>query len=296
MKNLFISFIILICLLSKVTARQINVGMLYGLGHAFCFSGTENLVLDNEAGVSEGLQMVFYLKDSSWKKSTTIAYSSNQPKSDDKNKPIDIAKSVVENFKNKGSADYHISFRTNIDIDDSTAAEIFHFTGDKWGNYEAVAYIEEDNCVNFLVYNSKNKKDFQKYYKDFIKIVKSYFNIYSMFRFISKADFKEKKEEADKSLESEYYKNYESKVTSLVGQSMANQLRICFAGTDNKPDSVEIFFRIQQNGYLSAIYLYDNKEFCECFSWPFMLYKFPEHNENLYFLFNLSIKYKEDEE
>ena len=55
---------------------------------------------------------------------------------------------------------------------------MYHFSGDQWGNFESVAYVKEIDTINFLVFNSRNKKDFDNYVPSFHRIVRSYENLY----------------------------------------------------------------------------------------------------------------------
>jgi hypothetical protein len=51
---------------------------------------------------------------------------------------------------------------------------VYYFKGDRWGNYEAVAYFEEKKSINSIVLHCSNEKDFRVSIKSFEDLVKSY--------------------------------------------------------------------------------------------------------------------------
>jgi hypothetical protein len=59
-------------------------------------------------------------------------------------------------------------------LDNGKKAELYFFTGDRWGNYEVVTYFQEANNINFLVFNARSKESFDKYLDDFKQIARSY--------------------------------------------------------------------------------------------------------------------------
>lgn len=53
-------------------------------------------------------------------------------------------------------------------------ADIYFYQGDQWGNYEAVAYFEEDKTINMIVFNSHSKSAFDASLAQFYELVSSY--------------------------------------------------------------------------------------------------------------------------
>jgi hypothetical protein len=51
---------------------------------------------------------------------------------------------------------------------------IYYFTGDKYGNYEAVAYFEGDKTIDFVVLTSQTEEAFKPALKPFEKLALSY--------------------------------------------------------------------------------------------------------------------------
>lgn len=285
---------ILICIMILTSASasfsgDYESGLLYGFGHAFMFSSSANMVLDNKAGADQGLHMVFYLRNSKWAESSTIAYSVNYRKSETVKSAEDVANSTVRRFVSNGSKDYHITGRKKLKIDDFKSAEIFHFEGDKWGNYEAVGYFDEKDDINFLVYHSRNKKDFEKYYDDFLGILRSYRNMYQLFRFVSAEEFKQRKKESDSLLEDKKNKEYELKLIESMIKTAGERATYCSEKTGGKNDRLEIIFSINSSGFIDAIFVNENRYAAECFSWPFMVHRFPEHNMKNNFLLHINL-------
>src|SRR5271154_2921019 len=60
---------------SKTPGDDMNSGLVYGKNHAFWVVAPKGWVLDNQAGVDQGLYAVFYPKGSSWKKSPVVMYA-----------------------------------------------------------------------------------------------------------------------------------------------------------------------------------------------------------------------------
>jgi hypothetical protein len=61
-----------------------------------------------------------------------------------------------------------------IEIAGSQVAEVRSFGQDRWGNYEAAAYIGEDDWFIVMVLNAKDRVLFDQYTPHFRDLVKSY--------------------------------------------------------------------------------------------------------------------------
>ena len=131
-------------------------------------------MLDNESAVSQGLDAVFYPKGGSWEKSVVVAYARAIPRTKEINSADDAAKQVIADFHAQGSPKYDGQRVRTIKVGEKGEAVIYHFSGDKWGNSEAVAYFVEAKTINFVVMNSRKRKAFEAALPAFEQLVASY--------------------------------------------------------------------------------------------------------------------------
>ena len=73
-----------------------------------------------------------------------------------------------------GSLNVSARFIKDITAEKGCKGNIYYFTSDKWGNYEAVAYFEEDKTINFIVLTSRTKEAFETALKAFEELALSY--------------------------------------------------------------------------------------------------------------------------
>ena len=154
-------------------SKDKNYGILYGEGFSFGFKAPKGWVLDNESAKSEGIDAVFYPESQTWKNSPVMAYARSYAKDEVKT----IEKLVEENIKGfhqNGSPNSKAVKVKTIKIDEQRIAKVYHYSGDQWGNFEATAYIEEENSINYFVLNARNKKDFDESLQAFEELVKTY--------------------------------------------------------------------------------------------------------------------------
>jgi hypothetical protein len=124
-------------------------------------------VLDNESGAPQELYAVFYPVGSSWRTSLAVMYARGIVK-DDQTKTIKAqVEHTLKEFKENGSPKVSARFIKGIGTEKGRKGNIYYFTGDKWGNYEAVAYFEEDKTINFIVLTSPTKEAFDSALKAF---------------------------------------------------------------------------------------------------------------------------------
>lgn len=172
----------LVCLLSLTLAslpvsaliQEAGLGIVYGADHAFSLTAPKGWMLDNESGVKQGLHAVFYPKGKTWKNSPVIAYARSRPRTKEIQTAEDAVKDVVAMFHREGSPGYKARKDGTLATASGKKADIYIFTGDEWGNSEAVAYFVEEKTINFVVYNGRNADDFQKSLNSFKALAKSY--------------------------------------------------------------------------------------------------------------------------
>lgn len=87
----------------------------------------------------------------------------------------DAARGVIEDFHVNGSPKYVGKRVKTIRTEMGQSAIIYHFSGDQWGNSEAVAYFVEDKTINYIVLTSRDSKIFTDSLDSFERLAKSYF-------------------------------------------------------------------------------------------------------------------------
>lgn len=175
-KIAFLTLVFSVALFSSAFASIIEEGrgIVYGDDHAFSLKAPKGWMLDNESGVNQGVHAVFYPKGSNWKDGAIVAYARSRPKTDKIATANDAAKFVVEDFHANGSPKYEAKHIKTIKTDGGQEVFIYHFTGDQWGNSEAVAYYVEKKTINFVVLTSRNPKLFANSLSSFDALAKSY--------------------------------------------------------------------------------------------------------------------------
>lgn len=160
---------------SKTPGDEMNSGLVYGKNHAFWVVAPKGWVLDNQAGVDQGLYAVFYPKGSSWQKSPVVMYANTTFKGV---KGQETFQKVVDSDVKQYRDEYHTKKIVNAPAlsngEKNRTAVVKYFLGDGNGNYEACAYIEESKIVVFLVMSAKSQKQFDDNLPAFKALVGSY--------------------------------------------------------------------------------------------------------------------------
>lgn len=171
--SLFVTLVLAFeCSFASITEE--GVGIVYGADHAFSLKAPKGWMLDNESGVSQGVHAVFFPKGGSWKDSVVVAYARARPKTGKIVTADDAAKFVVEDFHANGSPKYQGKRIKTIKCDSGREAVIYHFSGDQWGNSEAVAYYVETKTINFITLTSRDRNAFENALPAFEQLTASY--------------------------------------------------------------------------------------------------------------------------
>jgi len=151
-----------------------GTGTIFGKDHAFNLTAPKGWVLDNESAAHQGIHAVFYPKSETWEDSAVTAYVGSLPRNRGFSSVEDVVKGNVANFRRDGHPHYEAQKIKPITTASGRRAVIYHYRGDKWGNYEAAAYFPEKKTINFVVLNCRTKKDFNKAIGPFEALVNSY--------------------------------------------------------------------------------------------------------------------------
>lgn len=147
-------------------------GIIYGKDHAYVLSAPDGWVLDNQSGVNQGIHAVFYPEGGSWSDSKAVMYSRINDKADK------TLQDVIDNdlsHMSKDSTKFKSVDQDTITCTKGAKAHIKYLSGDKFGSFEAVGYIEEPKKVIIIVLTARDEKNFKDSITAFNQLVKSYF-------------------------------------------------------------------------------------------------------------------------
>ncbi len=154
-----------------------NSGIIYGDNHAFTLSAPDEWVLDNSSGLKQGLHAVFYPKGSSWEKASAVMYANVCVCKKSNQTLQDFIEHELKVFREQDRGNVDMVDGKTLTTQDGRKAVVKHLTGDQYGNYESIAYIEESKVFIMIVLSSKSRKDYESSLHPFQELVKSYFFI-----------------------------------------------------------------------------------------------------------------------
>jgi hypothetical protein len=161
---------------STVFAEQIIEGysVVRGKDFAFEIKAPRRWVLDNEAAKDQGLILVFYPTGTDWDDSKAVLYvrvRSNEPTI---RNIEDQVNDTLRNLRNTGSPNATAKYMKTLTTQDASKAQIYYFTGDKFGNFEATAYIQAKGSIHFITLSARDQDSFRQALPAFHSIVTSY--------------------------------------------------------------------------------------------------------------------------
>lgn len=149
---------------------EMGTGLAYGKNHAYFLTAPEGWVLDTECGAAQRVYAVFYPKSSDW--DGPVAMYSNAAPRDGRTITEAIQKDI-DHMQGR-SAGIKVTDAGTTKTADGKVASLRYFTGDKFGNYEAVGYVPENKVVVNIVLTARNKAAFEEGLTPFRKLVESY--------------------------------------------------------------------------------------------------------------------------
>lgn len=161
---------------SNVFAEQIIEGysVVRGKDFAFEIRAPRRWVLDNEAAKDQGLNLVFYPTGTDWEGSKAVLYvrvRSNEPTI---RNIEDQVNDTLRNLRNTGSPNATAKYMKTLTTQDASKAQIYYFTGDKFGNFEATAYVQARGSIHFITLSARDQDSFRQALPAFHSIVTSY--------------------------------------------------------------------------------------------------------------------------
>ena len=159
----------------QAAAQSCAPCILYGEDHAILLKAPAGWIGDDRSGRNQGLHVVFYPVGSSWKDSHVVAYVRVRPKDHRIQSVQDLVEDTLNDFRTSGSPRIRATKAPPLHTKRGREAQVYHFTGDAWGNYEAVAYFEEPKTINFIVLNARTKEAFERSLPSLQGLVHEYF-------------------------------------------------------------------------------------------------------------------------
>jgi hypothetical protein len=153
---------------------EAGTGILYGETYAFHVRAPKGWIFDNESGLQQGLDCVFYPKGRTWQDSKVIAYARAEARTKEVQTADDAAKAAVDDFHGRGNPSYEGKRVKTIKTSAGKEGVIYHFSGDRFGSFEAMVYFVEAKTINIIVLNAREKKAFEDALPDFDQLAASY--------------------------------------------------------------------------------------------------------------------------
>jgi len=232
-------------------------GIIYGPHHEFEVTAPDGWVIDNQAGISDGLHAVFYPEGGSWKESKTVMYANGVEKNGRNIKQF--IEDDVKSFKDKTG---EIKDGAPLSTEDGKKAYVKYFLKEENGNYEAIAYIDEKYVVVIIALSARNEQGFNRSYPAFKELVASY-------KFIS--DKIMERDTAAKTVfnipadilktaktysysKDDIYQQYEKGVDQNYGPELQGYLNECAEKTKKHLQDFTIVLKVEKDGSVSVIY------------------------------------------
>ena len=145
-----------------------------GKEYAFEIKAPRGWVLDNEAAKEQGLNLVFYPTGADWQSSKAVIYV--RVRSIDANiRNIDgQIEDTIRNLRANGSPNASAKYVNTLTTQDASKAKVYYYSGDKFGNLEATAYIQAKGSIHFLTLSTRDRESFQRALSAFHSVVTSY--------------------------------------------------------------------------------------------------------------------------
>jgi hypothetical protein len=160
-------------------ADQILEGfsVVHGKEFAFEIKAPRGWVLDNDAAKEQGLNLVLYPTGTRWENSKAVIYV--RVRSNDANiRNIDgQVEDTLRNLRAGGSPNVTVKYVKTLTTQDASKAKVYYYSGDKFGNFEATAYIQAKGSIHFITLSTRDQASFERAISAFDSIVTSYENL-----------------------------------------------------------------------------------------------------------------------
>src|SRR5580700_10140697 len=167
---------LLVICASSVFGGQILEGysVVRGKNYAFEIKAPRSWVVDDEAAKDQGLNLVFYPTGANWDTSKAVIYVRIRTNGPSVRNIADQVNDTVRNLRETGSPNVTVKHVKTLTTQDASKAEIYYFAGDKFGNYEATAYVQAKGSIHFITLSARDQDSFRQAISAFDAVVTSY--------------------------------------------------------------------------------------------------------------------------
>jgi hypothetical protein len=144
-------------------------GIVYGDEIGVGVSAPPGWVFDSTSGTPQGLHGVMYPEGSSWADATEVMYVNLASMGEGQELDGFVREAIARNRER--SPNLQVIEAEPIEIEGGGTAVVRHYFGDKWGNWEAVAYAAKGRSVAIYVLSCRTRPGFQGSLDDFRSMV-----------------------------------------------------------------------------------------------------------------------------
>src|ERR1700736_2381143 len=161
---------------STALAEQIFEGysVVRGKDYAFQIEATRSWVLDSAVAKDQGLNLVCYRTGTNWDTSKAVIYVRVRTNGAALRNIDDQVNDTLRNLRETGSPNVVVKHVKTITTQDASKAELYYFTGDKFGNFELTAYIQARGSIHFITLSARDQDSFRQATPAFDAVVTSY--------------------------------------------------------------------------------------------------------------------------
>ncbi|HZC58862.1 MAG TPA: hypothetical protein VE154_02640 [Chthoniobacterales bacterium] len=161
---------------SNALAGQVLEGYseVQGKGYAFEIKAPRSWVLDNDAAKAQGLNVVLYPTGNNWQESRAVIYVRVRSIGPTIQNTPDQVSDTLRNLRESGSPNVKAKHVRTLTTQDASKAEIYYYTGDQFGNFEAAAYIQAKGSIQFITLSTRDEDAFKQAISAFDSVVASY--------------------------------------------------------------------------------------------------------------------------
>jgi hypothetical protein len=150
----------------------VGAGIVQGPDHAFEIQAPTGWTLDMQSGKRDGLWVVLYPTGASWGKSDAAMYANAAPKASEP-----TLRGLIEGDLRRQRAEspgLTVTAGEPLRLADGTSVPVNRLTGDKWKNFESIAYLEAPKVWLMLVLSAKSEAAHRRALPAFAELVRSY--------------------------------------------------------------------------------------------------------------------------
>jgi hypothetical protein len=161
--------------LEKSAHEQGQGGILYGPGYAFLISAPKGWIMDDQAGQSQGVPVVFYHRGESWLGGDPTMYVNLSYKVKGQDDTIQkVIQYDIEQTR-KQDPEMKAEAAAPLQTGDGRKAVVYTFSGPGRGrSQEQVAYLDTPQVVMMLVLSARTEATYKAALPDYLRLVRSF--------------------------------------------------------------------------------------------------------------------------